>query len=41
MMSGSVSIQCGSESDLESAVANIGPIAVAVDANSNAFRVRE
>jgi len=40
-MSGSVSIRCGSESDLQSAVANVGPIAVAVDASSNAFRVSE
>ena len=40
-MSGSVSISCGSESDLQSAVANVGPIAVAVDATSNAFRVSE
>ena len=38
-MSGSVSIACGSESELQSAVANVGPIAVAVDASSNAFRV--
>ena len=37
--SGSVSIPSGSESDLQSALANIGPIAVAVDAQSNAFRV--
>ena len=38
-MSGSISIASGSESDLQSAVANMGPIAVAVDASSNAFRV--
>ena len=37
--SGSVAIKSGSENDLQSAVANIGPIAVAVDAQSNAFRV--
>ena len=38
-MSGTVSIASGSEDDLQSAVANVGPIAVAVDASSNAFRV--
>ena len=38
-MSGSVAIDCGSETDLLSAVANVGPIAVAVDGSSNAFRV--
>lgn len=38
-MSGSVSIKSGSESDLQSAVANIGPISVAVDARSSGFRV--
>ena len=38
-MSGSISIACGSEGDLQSAVANVGPIAVAVDATSKAFRV--
>ena len=38
-MSGSISIASGSESDLQSAVASMGPIAVAVDASSNAFRV--
>ena len=40
-MSGSVEIKSGSESDLQSAVANIGPIAVAVDASSSGFRVRQ
>ena len=38
-MSGSISISCGNENDLQSAVANVGPIAVAVDASSNAFKV--
>ena len=38
-MSGSITITSGSESDLQSAVANIGPIAVAVDARSSGFRV--
>ena len=38
-MSGIISIASGSEDDLQSAVANVGPIAVAVDASSNAFRV--
>ena len=40
-MSGNVEIESGSESDLQSAVANIGPIAVAVDASSSGFRVRQ
>ena len=39
-MSGSISISSGNEGDLQSAVANVGPIAVAVDASSNGFRVR-
>ena len=39
-MSGSISISSGKEDDLQSAVANVGPIAVAVDASSNGFRVR-
>ena len=38
-MSGYIAIACGNEDDLQSAVANVGPIAVAVDASSNAFRV--
>ena len=38
-ISGSVGISSGSEDDLQAAVANIGPIAVAVDASSTAFRV--
>nr|CBY80148.1 silicatein red variant [Tethya aurantium] len=37
-MSGSVQIKSGSESDLEAAVANVGPVSVAIDAASNAFR---
>ena len=40
-ISSSISIESGSESALQSAVANIGPIAVAVDARSSAFRVRK
>lgn len=40
-MSGIVTIKSGSESDLLSAVANVGPVAVAVDGASNAFRVSE
>ena len=39
-MTGIVTIQSGSEEDLLSAVAGIGPIAVTVDAQPNAFRVR-
>ena len=38
-MSGSVIISRGSESDLQAAVAYVGPVAVAVDASSKAFRV--
>ena len=38
-ISNSISIDSGSENGLQSAVANIGPIAVAVDARSSAFRV--
>ena len=41
MMSSSISISSGSEEDLQTAVASIGPISVAVDASSNAFRVCE
>ena len=40
-MSGTVAVQSGSESNLLSAVANVGPISVAVDGSSSAFRVRE
>lgn len=39
LISGFLQVKSGSESDLQSAVANVGPIAVAVDANSAAFRV--
>ena len=38
-MSGNVQIKSCSESDLQSAIANIGPISVAVDASSSGFRV--
>ena len=38
-MSGIVMIRSGSESDLQAAVAFAGPVAVAVDASSTAFRV--
>ena len=38
-MSGSVSIESGNEDSLQKALAYIGPIAVAVDASSNAFKV--
>ena len=38
-ISSSIGITSGSEYDLQSAVANIGPISIAVDARSNAFRV--
>lgn len=40
-MSSSVSIQSGSESSLQMAVAYVGPVAVAVDADNKAFRVRK
>ena len=40
-MSGSIEITTGSESDLQSAVAYVGPVAVAVDASNNAFKVRK
>lgn len=40
-MSGAVNIKSGSEQELLAAVATVGPIAVAVDGSSNAFRVRE
>ena len=38
-ISGSVRVPSGSESDLLAAVATAGPVAVAVDASSKAFRV--
>ena len=36
---GVISIASGSETDLLAAVATVGPVAIAVDANTNAFRV--
>ena len=39
-MSGIVPISTGDEDKLLAAVYNIGPVSVAVDASSNAFRVR-
>ena len=38
-MSGIVMIRSGSETDLQAAVAFAGPVAVAVDGSSTAFRV--
>ena len=38
-MSGMVLINSGSESELQAAVAYVGPVSVAVDAGSNGFRV--
>ena len=38
-MSGIVRIKSGDESSLLSAVSSVGPVAVSVDASSNAFRV--
>ena len=38
-MSGTVRISEGSETELLKAVAYVGPVSVAVDANSNDFRV--
>ena len=40
-MSGTVSVKSGSESNLQAAVANVGPVAVAVDGANNAFRVSQ
>lgn len=40
-MSGIIMIRSGSETDLQAAVAFAGPIAVAVDASSTAFRVNK
>ena len=37
---GVVTIPVGSESDLQAATATAGPVSVAVDGSSNAFRVR-
>ena len=39
-MSGSIEISSGSEDDLQCAVANVGPVSVAIDASNNAFRVK-
>lgn len=39
-MSGQVMVKSGDESSLLAAVASTGPVVVAVDASSNAFRVR-
>lgn len=39
-MSGTVLIKSGSETNLLSAVAYVGPIAVAVDGSNSGFRVR-
>ena len=36
---GIVSIDKGNESDLQAALANVGPVSVAIDANSRSFRV--
>ena len=38
-MSGVITISKGSEEDLQTAVAYIGPVAVAVDASNRGFRV--
>ncbi len=38
-MSGSVSIKSGNENDLQTAVANVGPVSVAIDGANSAFRV--
>ena len=38
-MSGIIRIKSGSESALQAALYSVGPIAVAVDARSNAFKV--
>nr|CAI46305.1 silicatein alpha [Suberites domuncula] len=37
-MSGMVSIKSGSESDLQAAVSNVGPVSVAIDGANSAFR---
>ena len=38
-MTGIVAIPSGSELDLQAAVATAGPVSVAIDATSNAFKV--
>ena len=40
-ISGMIRISSGSESNLLGAVAYVGPVAVAIDGNSNAFRVSQ
>lgn len=40
-VSGVVRIHAGNEKELLEAVATVGPVAAAVDATSNAFRVRK
>ena len=40
-MSSVISIPSGSETDLQKAIAYVGPVSVAVDADNKAFRVRE
>ncbi len=38
-ISGIIRIEEGNEKDLMGAVANVGPVSVAIDGSSNAFRV--
>ncbi len=38
-ISGAIRIEEGNEKDLMGAVANVGPVSVAIDGSSNAFRV--
>lgn len=38
-MRGIVNVKCGDEDSLMYAVAGVGPVSVAVDGRSNAFRV--
>ena len=38
-MSGSVAVPTGDETELQAAVASVGPVAVAVDGRNKAFRV--
>ena len=40
VITGFVQVSSGSEKDLQTAVAYVGPISVAVDGSSTAFRVR-
>ena len=39
-INGSIIIEQGNEADLQVAVANEGPVSVAVDASSSSFRVK-